>query len=89
MINKRIASLILEKISYVSTFVGDCDDWVTVKKQLLISLPPDVRTLFSTRHPITKEQQTNSFEMDLMNKYNEMTGVRLVIRSLEERRELR
>jgi len=79
---------ILDKLSFVSEYVGDCDDWVTVKKQVLLNLPPIVRKNFSTRNPKTKEQWLNNFEKDLIIYYKELTGIDLVLRTLDERREL-
>ena len=79
---------ILDKLSFVSEYVGDCDDWVTVKKQVLLNLPPKVRKNFSTRDSKTKEQWLNNFEKDLIIYYKELTGVDLILRSLDERREL-
>jgi len=46
---------ILDKLGFVSEYVGDCDDWVTVKKQVLLNLPPAARKNFSTRDSKTKE----------------------------------
>jgi len=79
---------ILDKLGFVSEYVGDCDDWVTVKKQVLLNLPPPVRKNFSTRDSKTKEQWLNDFEKDLIIYYKELTGVDLVLRSLDERREM-
>jgi hypothetical protein len=79
---------ILDKLSFVSEYVGDCDDWVTVKKQVLLNLPPIVRKNFSTRDPKTKEQWLNDFEKDLIIYYKELTGIDLVLRTLDERREI-
>ena len=80
--------LILDKLGFVSEYVGDCDDWVTVKKQVLLNLPPAARKNFSTRNSKTKEQWLNDFEKDLIIYYKEMTGIDLVLRTLDERREL-
>ena len=83
-----IPDKIKEKIDFVASYVGDCDDWVTVKKQVLLSLPPKLRTYFSTRHPKTKEQSLNKFEKDVINYYHSLTGTTLVLRTLSERRDL-
>jgi len=82
--NKRL----LTAIDDVSSFVGDCDDWVTIKKEIMKLLPSKMRSSFSRRHPITKEQQTNNFELELINYYKDITGIDLVIRSLKERRKI-
>ena len=80
--------LIIDKLSEVAEFAGDCDDWVTIKKEVMKLLPSSIRSMFSRRHPITKEQQTNKFEIELINYYKEITGIGLVIRTLEERRNM-
>ena len=47
-----------------------------------------MRKNFSTRNPKTKEQSLNDFERELITYYRQITGVTLVLRTLEERREL-
>ena len=79
---------IFEQVKFVSSYVGDCDDWVTVKKQVMLNLPPVLRKSFSTRDPKTKEQWLNDFEKELINYYRELTGVDLILRTLAERREM-
>ena len=80
--------LILEKVGFVSEYVGSCDDWVTVKKQTMLNLPPRLRKNFSTRDPKTKEQWLNDFEKELIIYYRDLTGIELLLRTLAERREI-
>jgi len=50
-------------------------------------VPSDMRKNFSRRDAITKcHNQLNDFEKELKNKYEEASGVKLVVRTLEERR---
>ena len=79
---------ILDQLRFVMTYVGDTDDWVTVKRQMLLGLPSKLRRNFSTRDSKTKEQWLNDFEEELINYYEQLTGVRLMLRTLAERREL-
>jgi len=79
---------ILDQLRFVMTYVGDNDDWVTVKKQILLGIPSSLRKNFSTRDSKTKEQWLNDFEQELINYYEQLTGVRLKVRTLAERREL-
>ena len=79
---------IRENLIIVSEFASECDDWVAIKKELLKTLPSNLRSCFSKRHPITKEQQTNTFELELINYYKKATGRDLKIRTLAERRKL-
>lgn len=78
---------ILEEVRFVSTYIDECDDWVTVKKEVMKGLPPRLRKNFSTRDPKTKEQNLNKFEKNIINYYKETTGVILILRSLAERRD--
>ena len=52
-------------------------DWMFIKRQLLLSLPSHMRKLFSTRDAKTKKQALNMFELQLIELYEEMTGIRL------------
>lgn len=86
--NPESLDIIFDTIEEVFAIVGDCDDWVTVKKQLLLTLPPELRKAFSTRDPKTKEQSLNDFEKDLIVYYSQTFGIELVLRTLAERREM-
>lgn len=83
-IPKRIEQQIFE----VAQYAGLCDDWVTIKKEIMKGCPSHLRSLFSTRDPITKEQRTSSFDRDVIKAYENISGICLVIRTLAERREL-
>ena len=50
------------------------------------SIPSQMRKLFSRRDPITKEQLPNEFDLEVIQYYYEVTGIRLQIRTLDERR---
>ena len=77
-----------EQVNFVASYVGDCDDWVTVKKEILKGIPSELRKNFSTRDAKTKEQSLNNFEKFVINYYYDLTRVRLVLRTLDERRAL-
>ena len=79
---------IRESFRFVSSYTGDCDDWVTIKKQVLLNISPELRRNFSTRDPKTKEQWLNDFEKEMITYYKQLTGIQLVLRSLKERREM-
>jgi hypothetical protein len=87
-VNVQEMEIILDKLSFVSEYVGSCDDWVTVKKQTMLNLPPRLRKNFSTRDPKTKEQWLNDFEKELIIYYRDLTGIELLLRTLAERREI-
>lgn len=76
----QIPERILEEVEQIAPMLGDKDDWMTVKKLLLLSLPPKLRTNFSTRDPKTKKQSLNDFELALIDEYEKRTGVRLELK---------
>jgi hypothetical protein len=83
-----IPDKIIEQIDSVSVYTHDCDDWVEIKKQIMLGLPSPLRKLFSTRDPLTKEQRLSDFDREVINYYREKTGISLVLRTLEQRREI-
>lgn len=84
-----IPDRILDQINFVASYADDCDDWVTIKKEVMRGIPSELRKNFSTRDPKTKEQNINDFEKVLISYYKEHTGVDLILRTLAERREMR
>jgi len=84
----KIPKKILDQIHEISSYAGNCDDWMTIKKEIMKSISSDLRSLFSRRDPITKEQVPNSFDNSIIEYYFDLTGIRLKIRTLAERREL-
>jgi hypothetical protein len=54
------------------------DEWIDLKKFLLVSLCPDDRSKFSVRDPKTKKQRLNKFEERLLDNYYSQTGQRLI-----------
>lgn len=75
-----IPDRILTEMTELSEYLGDCDDWMTVKKLLLLSIPSDLRRLFSTRDEKTKKQSLNDFEKALIDEYQGMTGICLELK---------
>ena len=71
---------VLEELAIISAYGMEGDNWMLVKKQLLLSLPSSLRKNFSTRHPKTKKQSINKFEASLIDIYEGMTGVKLRIK---------
>tara|TARA_B100000949_G_C13993446_1_gene330157 strand:- start:24 stop:263 length:240 start_codon:yes stop_codon:yes gene_type:complete len=72
---------ILEELAIISAYGMEGNDWMLVKKQLLLSLPSSLRKNFSTRHPQTKKQTVNEFEASLIDIYEGMTGVKLRLKN--------
>lgn len=76
VINDNIMSALKAVFEYASVI----DDWIEIKKELLKLLKPIDRQFFSTRHPITKLQQTNEFEKLIAVKWSEMSGRTVLFR---------
>lgn len=70
-------------LTVVFSYAKHVDSWIIIKKELLKNLPASARKAFSTRHPITKKQQTNDFERDLASKWEVMSG-RSVVFNIDE-----
>jgi len=72
-----IPNRVLEELTLIATVAGNEGNWISIKKQLLLALPPKLRKLFSTRDAKTKKQSLNIFENHLIDAYEKMTGIRL------------
>ena len=81
-----IPDRILAEIENVSKYAGDCDDWVEIKKEIMKRIPSKLRKNFSRRDPITKEQVPSKFDISVINYYYSLTGIKLKILPLSERR---
>lgn len=80
-----IPSRILEELVTISKIAGIESSWLVIKKQLLLSLPHDMRKLFSTRDAKTKKHTINIFEKELIALYEKMTGIKLELQSEQTR----
>ncbi len=65
-----------EIITTAISIGSDCEveNWMELKKLLLVSLPPKARSNFSVRDPKTKKQALNDFERRLIDNYYSSTG---------------
>ena len=75
----NIPQKVLEELAIIAAYGDKEDNWVRVKKHLLLSLPSQLRKYFSTRDPETKKQCFNEFETQLIDIYQGMTGITLRI----------
>lgn len=75
-----------DAISFVSSYVGNTNDWVVIKKELLKSLPSQDRMYFSTRDPKTKKQSMNSFEEIIAEKWYNKTGIYPILMCHDEKK---
>lgn len=85
----EIPDRVLLQIEEVAAYAFECDDWVTIKKEIMKGCPSSLRSLFSRRDPITKEQIPNNFDRLVISRFEEITGQSLKIRTLDERRALK
>lgn len=63
-----------DALRLVQGYAPELKAWIEIKKQLVKNLSPKSRSLFSRRHPITKFQQTNEFELRVASRWEELTG---------------
>lgn len=85
----EIPSPVREAVQQVASYMGERDDWVDVKKEIMRCVRPELRRLFSRRDQATRDQRPNDFDLAVLALYSEISGTRLVIRTLAERQALR
>tara|TARA_Y100000593_G_scaffold93899_1_gene190489 strand:- start:2563 stop:2802 length:240 start_codon:yes stop_codon:yes gene_type:complete len=76
----KISPRVIEELSLIAAYNDNNDDWLSVKKYLLISLPAEIRKEFSSRNRETNKLTLNKFESLLIDIYNDMTGIELRIK---------
>lgn len=78
---------ILEKITYVSKYIGNStNNWVRVKREILLNLRPSHRKLFSKRHKTSKKHFLNDFEAQVIKFWQVLTGIVLVLEESQTHR---
>jgi hypothetical protein len=81
--------LVEEVFKRVANLKLDCDDWVEIKKLVMKQVAPTHRKVFSKRDSKTKNHPPlNQFEERMKEMYKEISGTELVLRELDERREM-
>lgn len=68
-----------ETINFVYSYAPNITDWRVLKKELLKSLPPSHRKLFSTRDNSTKRLNFNDFEKTVVEYWQKIAGVELYL----------
>ena len=74
---------IIEALNEIHQYASQVDEWIVLKRILLNSLPAPTRTLFSTRHPISKRTWTNDLEIELANMWSKLTGRPIIFKDDE------
>lgn len=87
--SSQVDAQVAKAISYVAQYMGDSDDWVDIKIEIMNNLRPEMRRLFSRRDQQTREQVPSEFDRAVMREYERVSGIALVVRTLAERRALR
>ena len=72
-----IPKRIIDELAFIAGSGSLDEQWMPVKKYLLLSIPSEMRKNFSTRDPKTKKQSLNDFEQVMIDIYEGMTGIRL------------
>ena len=86
---KKSQTIVKEVFKRTANLKLECDDWVEIKKLVMKQVAPSHRKVFSRRDQKTKNHPPlNQFENEMKDLYKEISGVELVLRELEERREL-
>lgn len=75
----HVTDTVRDALAMIATYASDTDDWLMIKRELLVLLPVHERELFSRRHPVTKQQTTNDYEDILIDIWFGLTGTRLTI----------
>lgn len=65
---------VMERFDVVYSYANVLDDWIEIKKLVVIQCAPANRKLFSRRHESSNLQQTNSLERHLGALWSERTG---------------
>jgi len=76
-----------ETVDFVISYTGESNDWISLKKEIMKSLPWQLRTNFSTRDRRTYEQRMNDFELMLVEYWKSRTGIELRMIQLWERKD--
>ena len=69
-----------EAVCFLAKALPEEDDWLTIKKQVLLSISPNERKAFSTRDQKTKKHHPfNDFERSVRQLWFDQTGIWLQI----------
>jgi hypothetical protein len=82
MDEERLEQVLLD----IKSYAMNVKDWQTIKKEILKSLPASERKFFSTRDPLTKEQTLNELELKIVEKWEKLTNVKLIIKVRDAKR---
>lgn len=74
MISDNLRKRILEAILFVG---NEIDDFIVVKRELINLMPRSERKMFSKRHWTTKKHVLNDLEKEIIEFWEQETGVKL------------
>ena len=86
---KKSQEIVKEVFKKTASLKLECDDWVEIKKLVMKQVAPSHRKVFSKRDQKTKNHPPlNDFEKEMKTMYKEISGVELILRELDARREM-
>ena len=77
-----LSDIVKEKIEYVASYVqGSLTDWFLIKQEIIRQMPGQLRnqTGFSKRHRNTKKMFVNDAELEAMELWQLLTGIKPTI----------
>lgn len=70
-------------LQFIHSYAPNIDEWILLKKELLKTLPVEIRKKFSTRDPKTKKHSINQFEQSIIDEWNKLTE-KLIVFNIDE-----
>lgn len=71
---------IIQAVHFVHSYASGETDWLKIKKEILKCVKPSSRTAFSSRHPVTKKQEINQFDVAVATYWEGLSGSVLTLK---------
>jgi len=84
MIDEPVLQRLDEAIEFIALYMHNETDWISVKKQLLLRLPWEIRGMFSRRNEKTKKHTISEFDRMVIERWKRQVGNDLIL--AEEKR---
>lgn len=75
----RIPRGVKDELEAIAGYAAGINDWLKLKKEILKSLKPRYRRLFSSHDPVTKKQTINEFDVAVARYWENLTKTELVL----------
>lgn len=76
---QEIPDDVKQAIRFVFSYASSVTNWLVIKKEILKNIKPASRVFFSSRHPITKKQVINQFDVTVATYWEELSGNTLIL----------